>query len=133
MIAKHRSRLDFRTMLYIFIGIIIVVAVIYMVLNPTGESKKIYTSKEILTNKNLFVNKEITVEGIYRSTYNAVGMPTTDPNPVDTYLLSLDGSNIENFTSQVSDGTKYRFTGTLEWVSSLHTDVILVVKEFKIV
>lgn len=131
MSAKF-GKLDSRTMLYILITLIIAIAIVYMVLN-SGESKKVYTPKEILTNKNLFVNKEVTVDGIYRSTYNAVGMPTTDPNPVDPYLLSLDGSNIENFTSQVSDGTRYQFTGVLEWTSPLHVDVILVVEKFKIV
>ena len=130
--SAKRSKLDFRTMLYILIGVIIAVAIIYMVLNQ-GESKRVYTPKEILTNKNLFVDKEVTVEGIYRSTYNAVGMPTTDPNPVDPYLITLDGSNIENFTTQVSDGTRYQFTGTLKWTSPLHTDVILVVDRFKLV
>ncbi|RLF32807.1 MAG: hypothetical protein DRM98_03270 [Thermoplasmata archaeon] len=133
MNAKHRRGLDFRTTLYILVGVVIAVSIIYVILNPVDESQKVYTSKEILTNKNLFVNKKITVEGIYHSRDNAVGMTTTDPNPYDPYMIPLDGSKIENFTAQVSDGTKYRFTGTLEWASPLHTDVILVVDKFKIV
>jgi len=132
MSAKHR-KLDFRTMLYILLVVLIAVAMIYIFLGPKNESKKVYTPKEILTNKNLYVNKEIIVEGIYRSRDNAVGMPTTDPNPYDPYMIPLDGSNIENFTAQVSDGNKYQFTGTLKWTSTLHTDVVLVVEKFKLV
>jgi hypothetical protein len=64
-------------------------------------------------------------------------MPTTDDNPYPTDLLSLDGSNVEgNFTTQVSDGTKYKFTGTLQWATDTpipNTNVILVVDEFELV
>jgi len=131
MSAKSR-KFDFRTMLYIIIILLILVAAAYLILGDNEESATVYSPIEVLTNKNNFVNKNIIVEGIYYSDGDYVGEPTSDDNPNPTFLLRLDITNVNNFTTLVQDGNKYKFSGTLNWATDTpvpNTDVILLVSE----
>lgn len=128
------GKIGFRTVLYILAIILIIAAVAIFVLSPKEESEKILSPQLVLTNKNLYVNKNIIVEGIYYSSDITVGEPTTDANPIPSYKLNLDLTDITNYTTIVNDGDKYRFSGKLEWVTGSqipNTDVVLIVEKIE--
>lgn len=135
MSAKSK-KFDFRTMLYIIIIALILIAAVYVILGGDGESTTVYSPVEVLTNKNIFVNKNIVVEGNYYVSPDgpAVTNPTTDPNPVNTQWLNLDFQEGINVTTAVTEGNKYRFTGLLKWDPNAlipNTDVVLEVSEIE--
>jgi hypothetical protein len=133
MTAKRRLPWNFRTILYALLVILIVVAIIYVIFGPKEEAVRVYSIEEVLTNKQNLVNTVITIEGNYESQDISIVPPTTDDDPNPTNRIQLDLSNIPNATSDLRDGVKYQFTGTLlrqETGSTINFEVILKIDSY---
>jgi hypothetical protein len=120
MSAKGR-KWDTRTILYVLIALLIVVAVIYVVTLPPDNSEPVLSLQTVLANTDFYLNKNITVEGIYYVEGNDeyLAPPTNDANPTPTLddLLPLNTGNLNNTTIMIQK-SKYHVKGRLETVTA---------------
>ena len=118
MSAKGKNW-DTKTILYILIIFLIVVAVIYVVTLPPDDSEPVLSVQNVLANTESYLNETILVEGIYYVEGNEEFLipPTTDANPTPTQRLLLNTENLDNTTILIQQ-SKYHLTGRLETVTS---------------
>jgi hypothetical protein len=118
MSAKGK-KWDTRTILYILVIFLIVVAVIYVVTLPPDNSEPVLSVQNVLANTDFYLNKNITIEGIYyvEGSEEYLIPPTTDANPTPTQLLPINTENLDNTTILIQQ-SKYHLTGRLETVTS---------------
>jgi len=118
MSAKGK-KWDTRTILYILVIFLVVVAVIYVVTLPPDNSEPVLSVQTVLANIDFYLNKTITVEGIYHESVDgpALRTPTTDANPNLFENLPLDLENLDNTTILIQQ-SKYHLSGILETVTS---------------
>jgi hypothetical protein len=119
MSAKGR-KWDTRTILYVLVIFLIVVAVIYVVTLPPDDSEPVLSVQTVLANvdSGIYENKIITVEGIYHESVDGPSLrtPTNDANPSLYDYIPLDLENLINVTLIVD--SKYHVTGELETVTT---------------
>lgn len=118
MSAKGK-KWDTRTILYILVIFLIVVAVIYVVTLPPDNSEPVLSVQYVLANTESYLNETIIVEGIYyvEGSEEYLIPPTTDANPTPTQRLLLNTENLDNTTILIQQ-SKYHLTGRLETVTS---------------
>ena len=118
MSAKGK-KWDTRTILYILVIFLIVVAIIYVVTLPPVDSEPVLSVQTVLANIDFYLNKNITVEGIYHESVDgpALRTPTTDPNPNLFENLPLNLEKLDNTTTLIAE-SKYHLTGRLVTITS---------------
>lgn len=118
MSAKGK-KWDTRTILYILVIFLIVVAVIYVVTLPPDNSEPVLSVQNVLANTESYLNETILVEGIYyvEGSEEFLIPPTNDANPTPTQRLLLNTENLDNTTILIQQ-SKYHLTGRLETVTS---------------
>jgi len=120
MIAKGK-KWDTRTILYILVIFLIVIAIIYVVTLPPDNSEPVLSIQTVLANTESYLNETITIEGIYyvEGSEEFLIPPTTDANPTPKLndLLPLNTENLDNTTILIQQ-SKYHLTGRLETVTS---------------
>ena len=118
MSAKGK-KWDTRTILYILVIFLIVIAVIYVVTLPPDDSEPVLSVQNVLANTESYLNGTILVEGIYyvEGSDEFLIPPTTDANPTPTQRLLLNTENLDNTTILIQQ-SKYHLTGRLETVTS---------------
>jgi uncharacterized membrane protein YciS (DUF1049 family) len=119
MSAKGK-KWDTKTILYILVIFLIVVAVIYVVTLPPDNSEPVLSVQTVLANTDFYLNKNITVEGTYYVEGNDEYLtpPNANPaNPIPTQLLPINTENLDNTTILIQQ-SKYHLSGRLETVTS---------------
>ena len=118
MSAKGK-KWDTRTILYILVIFLIVVAIIYVVTLPPDDSEPVLSVQNVLANTESYLNGTILVEGIYyvEGSDEFLIPPTTDANPTPTQRLLLNTENLDNTTILIQQ-SKYHLTGRLETFTS---------------
>jgi hypothetical protein len=120
MTAKGK-KWDTRTILYILVIFLIVIAIIYVVTLPPDNSEPVLSIQTVLANTESYLNETITIEGIYyvEGSEEFLIPPTTDANPTPKLndLLPLNTENLDNTTILIQQ-SKYHLTGRLETVTS---------------
>lgn len=107
MSAKS-SRFDTRTMIIIFIVVLIAIAVIYSVLNAPEEEEK-YSPDEIRLNQDQHIGKTRIVEGYYDSNLNSIISTTSSLDPG----LRINTSNLPDEVLPLRENVKYEFKGVV--------------------
>jgi len=127
MSAKAK-KLDFKTVLYILIIVLIIAAIVYVITRPPGET--FYSPEEVLLNKDDLVDDTITVEGEYFISPDGPSLVSSTTGTPTNWLL-VDDSELDATAPDLTEDVKYRLTGVLKQVegdtSSLLNDVILVI------
>lgn len=118
MNAKGK-RWDTRTIFYILVIFLIVVAIIYVLILPPENSEPVLSIQTVLANIDFYLNKTISVEGIYHESVDgpALRTSTTDTNPNIYENLPLNLEKLDNTTTLIAE-SKYHLTGRLETVTS---------------
>ena len=121
MSAKRRN-FDTRTVLYVLLVVIIILAIAVFVMSAEDSDQTEFTVSQITNNIKKYIGDRITVVGIYDSTYGDDGSlkpPTFDtqiaPQGNELLPLSIDD---ETFNETLVSGVKYRVTGVLEEIDS---------------
>jgi hypothetical protein len=115
-----KPKIDMRTILYLLLFVLIVISVVYIIFNSSGDSDRILTVNNVLLNKESYLGDSIKVRGIYESVtadenYLKPSF-TTDLDPSSEMLiLNLDQIDV-SIRENLSENNQYIVTGILSEV-----------------
>ena len=111
MSAKSR-KWDTRTIIYVLIVFLIIVAVVYFVTQPQPEAPR--SVRNVLANAESLKDQVIMVEGEFDDENGPSLIPPTNAaNPVASEYLPLEFTDI-NISNNMTVGVKYDVTGELK-------------------
>jgi hypothetical protein len=124
---KVKKLMSPRNVLIILLVLCIIVVAYILIISYKGESETVLSVKDVLNQSDELIKtgEKITVKGYYYTDYNyneniieitdsAVIPGPGSPIPNDKDRLLVDYSGVQNVTN-FNAGSKYLFTGVLEW------------------
>jgi hypothetical protein len=135
MSAKRRM-FDTRTIL-IVLFVIVAIAAAYIAITNLPPEENTLTPGEVITNKDHYLDGDpIVVKGLYDITTEGAVIVSTMSTLTARDELRLDYSNVNNATSFLITGQKYKFTGSLTYEDTenpLLRQIIFIAEDIEIV